>query len=74
MIRFRGAGAGMAIATIERMLRERETRHRFWYTLLLQLIDDRMPVYVRECPANDWLEVDYHGDLEQARQHLALVG
>src|SRR5205823_4233662 len=62
LVRFRGDGATAAILTIERMLRQRESRNGFWYTLLGRMIDDRFPIHVRECSPDDWFEVDYRGD------------
>jgi len=74
LVRFRGDGATAAILTIERMLRQRESRNGFWYTLLGRMIDDRFPIHVRECSPDDWFEVDYHGDLEEVRSHVLPAG
>jgi choline kinase len=61
-----GAGAGTAVATAERMLRDPAALQSNWHALVQQLVEDGLRVALQECEEASWYEVDDAHDLAEA--------
>jgi len=70
MIRFLENGAKRMRETLEEMMREGIGLNVFWLEALQRLMDEGFPVYYHTIPAKDWAEIDFHPELEEARENL----
>lgn len=70
MIRFLKNGAGKAVETMEKMMRDGIGLKVFWLEVLQQLMDEDFPVYYHAAKETDWAEIDFHPELEAVKASL----
>ena len=70
MIHFRKAGARKLKSVLSAMVRREESKKVFWLAAIQQIIDEGFPVHFHVCSPDDWVEVDFHPDLQFARANI----
>ncbi|MDB4349646.1 phosphocholine cytidylyltransferase family protein [Omnitrophica bacterium] len=70
MHKFQDKGRKRFVSVLEMMVREKENLGLFYLAAIQRMIDDGMPVRYSECKPDDWLEVDFHPDLKNAKMNI----